>query len=137
MSKNLFYSELGEIIYYLIVTFGIIFAITNLGIQIATILTILGTFVIAIGLSLQGVIGNVWAGLYISLSNLYQIGDNIKINETNGIVNSFSLFNTQIIDLKTKAIMTIPNSMIQNNVLTNLSKIYNKNYIIFIIYFHV
>lgn len=128
-SKKIFLYQIAEIVYYLIAAFGIIFAITNLGIQTATIFTILGTFVIAIGLSLQGVIGNIWAGLYISLSDLYKIGDNVKVNETNGTVNSFTLFNTQLIDADGKNQITIPNTMVLNNVLTNFSKFngINKN----------
>lgn len=128
-SKKIFLYQIADIVYYLIAAFGIIFAITNLGIQTATIFTILGTFVIAIGLSLQGVIGNIWAGLYISLSDLYKIGDNVKVNETNGTVNSFTLFNTQLIDSDGKNQITIPNTMVLNNVLTNFSKFngINKN----------
>jgi len=128
-SKKIFLYQIADIVYYLIAAFGIIFAITNLGIQTATIFTILGTFVIAIGLSLQGVIGNIWAGLYISLSDLYKIGDNVKVNETNGTVNSFTLFNTQLIDADGKNQITIPNTMVLNNVLTNFSKFngINKN----------
>lgn len=124
-SKKLFYQELGEIVYYLIISFGIIFAIINLGVQTATILTILGTFVVAIGLSIQGSITNVWAGLYISLSELYKIGDRIKINDKEGIVNTFSLFNTQLVDPMNNALMTIPNSMIQSNVLINYNALNN------------
>jgi small-conductance mechanosensitive channel len=128
-SKKIFLYQIADIVYYLIAAFGIIFAITNLGIQTATIFTILGTCVIAIGLSLQGVIGNIWAGLYISLSDLYKIGDNVKVNETNGTVNSFTLFNTQLIDADGKNQITIPNTMVLNNVLTNFSKFngINKN----------
>jgi len=121
-NKKIFLYQIADIVYYLIAAFGVIFAITNLGIQSATIFTILGTFVIAIGLSIQGVIGNIWAGLYISLSDLYKIGDNVKVNETNGTVNSFTLFNTQLIDADGKNQITIPNTMVLNNVLTNFSK---------------
>ena len=121
-NKKIFFYELGEIVFYLIIFFGIIFSITNLGIQTSTVLTILGTFIIAVGLSMQATIGNIWAGLYISLSQLYNIGDRISINTVSGIVTNFTLFNTVVFDDKTNAEITIPNTTIQTGLLTNYSK---------------
>jgi small conductance mechanosensitive channel len=121
-NRKIFFYELGEIAYYLIVCFGIIFAITNLGIQTPAILTLLGTLVVGISLSMQGTIGNIWAGLYISLANLYNIGDRIAIGVVSGKVTEFTLFNTVIFDEKSNAEITIPNTTIQNGLLTNFSK---------------
>jgi small conductance mechanosensitive channel len=120
-NKKIFFYELGEIAYYLIMIFGIIFSITNLGFQSATILTILGTLIVGVSLSMQSTIGNIWAGLYISLSQLYNIGDRIAINTVSGIVTNFTLFNTVVYDDKTNAEITIPNTIIQNGLLINYS----------------
>ncbi len=122
-SKKIFFSQLGEIAYYLIVGFGIIFAITNLGIQTPTILTLLGTLVVGISLSMQGTIGNIWAGLYITLAQLFDVGDRIAIGVVSGKVIEFTLFNTVIFDEKTNAEITIPNTTIQNGLLTNFSRL--------------
>ena len=126
-NKNIFFHELGEIAYYLIVCFGIIFAITNLGIQTPTILTILGTLIVGISLSMQGTIGNIWAGLYITIANLFNVGDKIGITLVNGKtftgnVVEFTLFNTVIFEEQLNSQMTIPNSTIQNGLLSNFSK---------------
>ncbi len=122
-NKKIFFYELGEIAYYLIVGFGIIFAITNLGIQTPTILTLLGTLVVGISLSMQGTIGNIWAGLYITLAQLFDVGDRIAIGVVSGKVIEFTLFNTVIFDEKTNAEITIPNTTIQNGLLTNFSRL--------------
>ena len=122
--KKIIYYQLGEIVYYLIIIFGITFSITNLGFQTPTILTILGTFILAIGLSMQGLMSNIWAGMYISILELYDIGDRIGISTVTGNIVNYTLFNTVILDEKTNSEITIPNSTIQNGLLTNFSKKY-------------
>jgi small conductance mechanosensitive channel len=125
-SRNLIYDEIANLIYYLIVAFGFIFAITNLGVQTTSILTILGTLGLAIGLSLQGTLSNVASGIYLSLMNIFNINDNINIHTltatkgVSGQVIDFNLFNTTITN-GDGSITTIPNSQIQNNILTNYS----------------
>ncbi len=125
-SRVIFFHSVGEIVFYLIMIFGVTFAATNLGFQIPTAVAILGTLAVGIGLSLQGTLGNVWAGIYISLAQLYGIGDKIAVGvgvtSVTGTVIDFTLFNTVIFDEKTKAEITIPNTTIQNGFLTNFSK---------------
>jgi small-conductance mechanosensitive channel len=125
-SKVIFFRSVGEIMFYLIMVFGVTFAATNLGFQIPTAIAILGTLAVGIGLSLQGTLGNVWAGIYISLTQLFSIGDKISSGvgamAVSGTVIDFTLFNTVVFDEKTKAEITIPNTTIQNGFLTNFSK---------------
>ncbi len=125
-SRVIFFHSVGEIVFYLIMVFGVTFAATNLGFQIPTAIAILGTLAVGIGLSLQGTLGNVWAGIYISLTQLFEIGDKISIGvgatAVSGTVIDFTLFNTVVFDEKTKAEITIPNTTIQNGFLTNYSK---------------
>lgn len=126
-SRNIAFQQFSIIIYYLIYVFGIFAALINLGVQTSTILSVLGIFVVGIGLSLQSTIANIWAGLYISTNKLFSIGDLIEVNKIKGYVQTFSLFNTVIIDKDNKTPIVIPNTMIQINMLTNYSvnKIYN------------
>ncbi len=126
-SRNIAFQQFSLIIYYLIYVFGIFAALINLGVQTSTILSVLGIFVVGIGLSLQSTIANIWAGLYISTNKLFSIGDLIEVNKIKGYVQTFSLFNTVIIDKDNRTPVVIPNTMIQINMLTNYSvnKIYN------------
>ena len=125
-SRVIFFHSVGEIMFYLIMVFGVTFAATNLGFQIPTAIAILGTLAVGIGLSLQGTLGNVWAGIYISLTQLFEIGNKIAVGigaaAVSGTVIDFTLFNTVVFDEKTKAEITIPNTTIQNGFLTNFSK---------------
>lgn len=119
-NKDLINYELNNIIYYIILIIGIIFALFNLQIQTSTLLTVLGSAGIAIALSLQTILTNVTSGLYIGCNNLYKIGDMIQITSPSGKlykgnVSSFNLFNTTITDNKNSII--IPNTMIQSNII--------------------
>jgi len=126
-STNIAFQQLQHIIYYSIMGFGVFTALVNLGVQPNTLLAIFGIFVVGIGLSLQTTINNIWAGLYISFNRLYSIGDLIEVNKVKGYVQSFSLFNTIIIDYDKKVPVVIPNTQIQTNVIMNYSvnQIYN------------
>lgn len=130
--KNLIYYQFVWIIYYSILFSGIMFALINLGFNVATILTILATLGLAIGLALQDFLKNIISGIYLSFTNMFELGDFISLkslgstNPTFGKILDFNLFYTTIIENNTNQITTIPNSTIQNNILTNLSK--NINY---------
>lgn len=120
--RNLLFYELGYLTYYLIIVIGIIFAIINLGIHTTTILTIFGTLGLAIGLALQGTLTNITSGIYIGFNDLFTIGDLISINGITGKVQTFTLFNTILIN-NSGAEIIIPNNLIQSNIVTNLTPI--------------
>ena len=125
---NLVFYQIGWIIYYSIITIGIIFALVNLGFNIGTILTILASLGLAIGLALQETLKNIISGIYLAITNPYKLTDYISIkslgslNPIVGTVIDFNLYYTTIIDLKTNQITVIPNSTIQNNLVTNFSR---------------
>jgi small conductance mechanosensitive channel len=119
---SLIYNQLGYIIYYLIIGAGIITAVTNLGIQSASILTVLGTFGLAIALSLQNTFSNIASGLYIGFNNLYEIGDIIEIDGTIGKVVNFDIFSTTIYKASSKVPVIIPNNIIDKRTITNYTR---------------
>ena len=128
-SKSLLLHQLGWTIYYLIFVAGILFSLTNLGISIALIISILGILGLSLGLAFQGSLSNIISGIVISLSDLYEINDTIKLNaifsenNTSGKVIDFNLYFTTLITSDYKTIITVPNSLIQNNIL----KVINNN----------
>ena len=125
---NIVYYQLLIIIYYSIIILGLIFALVNLGFNIPTIITILGTVGLALGLAFQETFKNIIASLYISMNNLYSIGDIIMINvlsnvnNTIGKVVDFDLYTTKLIDSKTKLLTIIPNNTISNNIIVNVTR---------------
>lgn len=127
--RTLILDEFASIVYYLIVGLGCVFAIINLGIQSATILTIVGTLGLTIGLAIQGVLNNVIAGLYLGFSDIFEIGDTIDIANSlgesayRGKVQSFTLFNTVLLHPETNTAIVIPNYVLQQSVVTNTSTV--------------
>jgi small conductance mechanosensitive channel len=127
-SKTLVQHQIGNLIYNIIIFVGIIFVIINLGINTTTIITILASMGLALGIAMQGTLGNVISGIIISINNIFNIGDMIRINllSNNNIIDGkvidFNLYFTTIIDINTKLLINVPNSTIQNNLLTNVSR---------------
>jgi small conductance mechanosensitive channel len=117
---NLLNYEFYSILYYIILSIGIIISLLYLNIQSSTLFAVIGSIGLAISLSLQSLLTNVNAGFYIGFNNLYKIDDIIELNGngTNykGKVIDFSIFNTTIM-IDTNPII-IPNTLIQNSILT-------------------
>lgn len=122
-SRSLLLYQVGWTIYYLIFITGIICSLINLGVNIALILSFLGIFGLAIGFALQGSLSNIISGIIISITNLYEINDNIRINAifsenyTSGRVIDFNLYYTTLINSDNKTTICVPNSLIQSNVI--------------------
>jgi len=127
-SKTLIQHQIGNFVYYIILIVGAIFAIINLGINTTTIITILASMGLALGIAMQGTLSNVISGIIISINNIFNINDMIRINQLfnnntiYGKVIDFNLYFTTIVDPYTKLVINVPNSTIQNNLLTNVSR---------------
>jgi len=127
LNKNLIYYQLGWIIYYSIIVFGLIVSLVNLGFNVATIIALLGSVGLALGLALQETLKNMISGIYIGINKLFRIGDIISLKPligntsiTWGRITDFNLYYTTVVDTDNQITM-IPNSMIQNNILTNIT----------------
>ena len=122
---SLLYLQISSIVYYIIICIGIIFTASNLGFNVAAMVTILGTFGIASGIALQSSLQNIISGIFISIFKLFNIGDVIKLFKLNdlypttGRVIDFNLGYTVIKELKTNVKTIIPNSIVYGNLLTN------------------
>jgi len=126
--KRLIVKQLSEIIFYIVFGFGVFMALINLGVQTTTIVTILGTVMVTIGLALQSTLSNVFAGIYVALSENFQLGDVIRVyvpfisKPIEGTVIDFNIAYVKIKDSHTHRIMYLPNTSIAGNVLINMSQ---------------
>lgn len=127
-SINLIQHQIANLLYYLIIIIGIIFSVINIGFNVTTIITVLASIGLAFGIAMQGTFSNIISGIIISINNLFGIGDYIRINQLlndytiYGKVIDFNLYFTRIKDPRTDLIINIPNSSIQSNLLTNVTK---------------
>jgi small-conductance mechanosensitive channel len=112
---------LAELIYYILIFIGIIFALTKLGVNISSLLVILGTIGVGLALGFQNFVKEIISGIVILVLNYFNLGDLIKVNDNIGYVQKFNLTNTTIITYFGETII-IPNSLISSDSLTNITK---------------
>lgn len=89
-----------------------------LGVPAASIIAVIGTAGVAIGLALQGSLSNIASGFIILFEKPFKTGDYIEISGTSGYVEHISIFYTRIKTLNSEAVF-IPNSSVCNAVVQN------------------
>ena len=92
------------------------------GIQIFPLLAGLGIAGVGIGLALQGVFLNLFAGLSIIFTKPFRVGDFIQLLGVYGEVQTIDIFTTKVVNLD-QSIVVIPNRMIIGEILQNHGKI--------------
>jgi len=95
--------------------------IDQLGIKTTSLMALLGTIGIAVGLSLQGSLSNFAGGLLIILFKPFRVGDYIEAQGQAGTVNSIQIFSTKIIT-STNQVVYMPNGTLSNNTIKNFSQ---------------
>ncbi len=85
---------LSSIVKYVITAFVVIAAVTKLGVETASLVAMLGAATLAIGLALQGTLGNVAAGVMLMIFRPYKIGDYVKVAGQEGEVQDINIFTT-------------------------------------------
>ena len=111
---------LGNIAYGLILTFVVIAALSQLGIETTSLAAILAAAGLAIGLALQGSLSNFAAGVMIVIFRPFAKGDYIEAAGTAGSVHDISIFTTTLKTPDNKTVI-IPNSSVTGGNITNFS----------------
>lgn len=110
-----FTSQVAKIVLY---TLLITIIMSMLGIPSTSIITVIGTAGVAIGLALQSSLSNVAGGFLIMISRPFRIGDYIITNGVEGFVSHISILYTRLESLTNQAIF-IPNGMAVNATIIN------------------
>ena len=92
-----------------------------IGIPSTSIITLLGSAGVAIGLALQGGLSNIAGGLVILIYKPFKVGDFVDTHADSGTVKSISLFYTTLVTPDNK-IISIPNGNLANSATVNYSK---------------
>ena len=109
----------GEI---LIIGLFAIMALQNLGVELLPLIAGLGVAGAGVALAMQGVLGNVAAGLTIIFTQPFHIGDYISIAKEEGEVLDISLFSTTL-GHTDRSKVVIPNRKIVGEILHNYGRI--------------
>ena len=110
-----------SIINILLLIVVILASVKNLGVDTTSFIAILGAAGLAIGLALQGTLGNIGSGVILILFRPFEVGDTISAGGETGTVESISLFNTTLLTPDNKVIL-IPNGSVAGGSITNFSK---------------
>ncbi len=94
--------------------------LSKFGVQTASILAVLGTIGLAIGLALQGTLSNIASGFMLLVLRPFNVGDAVDIGGTSGVVDEIGLFVTEMHTFDNIAV-TMPNSRVWGNELKNFS----------------
>ncbi len=81
---------------YVVIIVGLIAVLQQVGVRTTSIIAVLGAASLAVGLALQGALGNVAAGVMLLLFRPYRVGDDIEIGGQRGRVKSLDLFVTEL-----------------------------------------
>jgi small conductance mechanosensitive channel len=100
----------------------LIMALQNLGVELLPLIAGLGIAGAGIALAMQGVLGNMVAGLTIIFSRPFRVGDYISIVKEEGEVLEIKLFNTTLGHPDLSHVV-IPNRKIVGEILHNYGKI--------------
>ncbi len=98
--------------------FGIMIALSGIGIAITPIITGMGIAGLAIALAAQNLLSNVFGGVTITLDQLYKVGDRVEFSGVYGDVCEIKPRYTKIKTMD-NYIITIPNSKVINGNITN------------------
>jgi small conductance mechanosensitive channel len=106
----------------LVMLLFIVMALQNLGVELLPLIAGLGIAGAGIALALQGVLGNVAAGLSIIFTKPFRVGEYISIAGEEGRVETITLFSTTLSHADRSAIV-IPNRKIVGEILHNFGRI--------------
>ncbi len=101
---------------------AVLFGVASIiGADLTGLFAILAAAGFAIGMALQGSLGNFASGILILSLKPYKIGDWIQLDDKFGRVEEIGIFSTNVLTPGNK-ILIIPNSMITESVVTNYSE---------------
>ena len=105
-----------------VLTFFLIMAIVGiLGINTSSLVALLASAGLAVGMALSGTLQNFAGGVMIMLFKPFKVGDFIAAQGYEGIVNAIQIFNTHILTPDNKTVI-LPNGALSTGPVTNFNK---------------
>lgn len=109
-----------SMIYIALMVFVILAVLGKLGIETTSFAAIIAAAGLAIGLSLQGTLGNFASGVMLIMFRPFKVGDFVEAGGATGIVEEVQIFSTKMRSGDNKEII-IPNGQIVGSTITNYS----------------
>lgn len=103
------------------VLIGII-ALSVMGVPMTSIITVVGSCGLAVGLALQGSLANIAGGFVLLVVKPFKVGHYITVGDISGTVTEMGIFNTKLLTYDNRVVI-IPNSAISNATVINLTEL--------------
>ncbi len=113
-----FLSHLVSVLLYFLLIIAII---GILGINTSSLVALLASAGLAVGMSLGGTLQNFAGGVLIIMFRPFKVGDFISAQGMEGVVNEIQIFNTHLLTTDNKEVI-LPNGALATGVMTNFSK---------------
>jgi small conductance mechanosensitive channel len=110
-----------RVVRVVVLLFALVIALDKFGFQIAPLVAGIGVAGLGIGIALQGVLGNVIAGLTIIFTKPFRVGEHIEVAGEKGDVHAIELFSTTLAHPDRSRII-IPNRKIVGEILHNFGQ---------------
>ncbi|MEB3229119.1 MAG: mechanosensitive ion channel domain-containing protein [Synechocystis sp.] len=108
--------------YYLFLVILVLLFLSQLGIETTSLIAILGTASLAVGLALQGSLANLAAGILLVIFRYFRVGDRIEVGGIMGKVESIQILSTTLCTPDNR-LVTIPNKqVIDSNIVNHVGK---------------
>lgn len=98
----------------------IVIVIGILGIPTASVITVIASAGVAIGLALQGALSNIAGGIMILILRPFRVGDFVEVSGNSGTVSDIGIFYT-VLTTGDNKVVTIPNGSVMGDTITNYS----------------
>jgi MscS family membrane protein len=118
---KIIYTFLAKIIRFVLIALTLSIIAEEFGFNVNGFITGLGIGGLAVALAAQDTLGNIFGGFAIILDKPFSIGDWIKSDSGEGTVEDISFRSTKIRTFS-NAIITVPNSKLSNESITNWTK---------------
>jgi len=105
-----------------VILFSALIAVGTIGVDIMPLVTGIGVIGVGVSLAMQGVLGNLVAGLVIIFTKPFRVGEYVAIIGVQGQVDTIELFNTVLLH-PDRSRVVIPNRKIVGEILHNYGTI--------------
>jgi small conductance mechanosensitive channel len=111
-----------RVVRLLVVVLALVIAAGTAGVEIAPLVAGIGVAGVGIGLAMQGILGNLVAGLTIIFTKPFRVGDYIDIVGVHGQVTGIELFSTTLLHADRSQVV-VPNRKIVGEILHNYGRV--------------
>ncbi|OEF25795.1 mechanosensitive ion channel protein [Vibrio rumoiensis 1S-45] len=112
---------IGSLVRYALLVMVVIAALGSLGVEMASMIAVLASASLAIGLALKGSLSNFASGVLIVIFRPFKTKDHIEVSGVAGSVQAIDIFHT-ILTTGDNKMVAVPNSKIMSGPIVNFSR---------------